>query len=42
MAALAGTVSATGVVKIETVTLLTPKEIDDAVKKKVSYRAPGA
>lgn len=42
MAALAGTVSAGGAVKIETVVLLTPAEIDAAAKKKVSYRPPGA
>ncbi len=42
MAALAATVAATGAVKIETVVLLTPQEIDEASKKKVSYRRPGA
>lgn len=42
MAALAGTVSASGAVEIETVVLLTPAEIDEAAKKKVSYRPPGA
>ncbi|HSP97280.1 MAG TPA: GYD domain-containing protein [Candidatus Dormibacteraeota bacterium] len=42
MAALAGTIGASGAVKIETVVLLTPAEIDDAAKKKVSYRPPGA
>ncbi len=42
MAALAGTVAASGAVKIETVVLLTPKEIDEASKKKVTYRPPGA
>ncbi len=42
MAALAGTVAASGAVKIETVVLLTPKEIDEASKKKVTYRRPGA
>lgn len=42
MAALAGTVAASGAVKIETVVLLTPSEVDAAAKKKVSYRPPGA
>ena len=42
MAALAGNVAASGAVKIETIVLLTPQEIDAAVSKKVSYRAPGA
>jgi len=42
MVALAATIVATGAVKIETVVLLTAKEIDDASTKKVSYRPPGA
>jgi uncharacterized protein with GYD domain len=42
MAALAGTVAASGAVEIETVVLLTPAEIDQAAKKTVSYRPPGA
>ena len=42
MAALAATIAATGVAEIETVVLLTPKEIDEAAKKTVSYRPPGA
>ena len=42
IAALTGTVAATGAVKVETVVLLTPEEIDQAAKKKVSYRPPGA
>jgi uncharacterized protein with GYD domain len=42
VAALAGTIAASGLVKIETVVLLTPKEVDEAAKKKVSYRPPGA
>lgn len=41
MAALAATVAAAGAVKIETVVLLTPKEIDEASKKTVSYHPPG-
>jgi uncharacterized protein with GYD domain len=42
VAAFAATVAATGAMKIETVVLLTPEEIDEASKKKVSYRRPGA
>ena len=42
MAALAGTIGASGAVKIETIVLLTPAEIDAAATKKVSYRPPGA
>ena len=42
VAAFAATVAATGAMKIETVVLLTPEEIDEASKKKVSYRPPGA
>jgi uncharacterized protein with GYD domain len=42
MAALAGTVGASGAVKIETVVLLTPNEIDEAAKKTVRYRPPRA
>ncbi len=41
-AAFAATVPATGAMKIETVVLLTPEEIDEASTKKVSYRPPGA
>ncbi len=42
MAALAATIGATGVVAIETVVLLTPKEVDEACKKKVTYHPPRA
>ena len=42
MAALAAAIGATGAVELETVVLLTPKEIDEAAKKRVSYRPPGA
>ncbi len=42
MVALAGTIGASGAVEIETVVLLSPEEIDQAAKKKVSYRPPGA
>ncbi len=40
-AALALNVSAAGGVTVNTVVLLTPDEIDAAVGKKVTYRAPG-
>jgi uncharacterized protein with GYD domain len=42
MAALAGTIGASGAVEIETVVLLSPAEMDQAAKKKVSYSPPGA
>jgi uncharacterized protein with GYD domain len=41
-AALTMTASATGAVGVRTVALLTPEEIDEASKKSVSYRPPGA
>ena len=41
-AALALTVSSTGGATIETVALLTPEEVDAAVKKDVKYRPPGS
>ena len=34
-------ISAGGAVRVETVVLLTPEEIDNAAKKSVTYRAPG-
>lgn len=34
-------VNATGMVRISTVPLITPEEIDAACKKSVAYRAPG-
>jgi uncharacterized protein with GYD domain len=41
-AAISLTVAASGVaVKLNTVVLLTPEEIDEATQKSVSYRAPG-
>ena len=40
--ALSLTVNATGAVHISTTPLITPEEIDQASKKKVKYRAPGA
>lgn len=41
MAALALTVSASGLVTAKTTLLLTPEEIDAAVKKTPAYRPPG-
>ena len=41
MAAIALTVSASGAVTVKTTVLLTPEEIDEAVKKTPSYRPPG-
>ena len=40
-AATVSRVNASGVVSISTTVLLTPEDIDAAVKKSVSYRAPG-
>jgi uncharacterized protein with GYD domain len=36
------TVAASGAVRVKTVVLITPEEVDQAVKKTVQYRAPGA
>ncbi|MEN4101080.1 MAG: GYD domain-containing protein [Anaerolineaceae bacterium] len=41
MAAIALTVSASGVVAVKTTVLMTPEEVDKAVKKTPSYRPPG-
>ncbi|MER5462988.1 GYD domain-containing protein [Streptomyces sp. NPDC002668] len=41
-AALGLVVSAAGGVRTSIVVLLTPEEIDEAVRQKVDYRAPGA
>ena len=41
-AALGLTVSGSGSVRTNTVVLLTPEEVDDATKKSVDYRPPGA
>lgn len=41
MAAIALTVSASGVVAVKTTVLLTPEEVDEAAKKTPSYRPPG-
>ena len=35
-------VNATGAVRLQTIPLITPEEIDAASKKAVTYRAPGA
>jgi len=35
------TVNASGLVKANTVVLMTPEELDQAVKKSVAYRGPG-
>lgn len=40
-AALALTVSASGAVRVRTVVLMTPEEIDTATKLSPAYRAPG-
>jgi uncharacterized protein with GYD domain len=39
--AIALTVNATGAVSLKTIVLITPEEVDAAVKKSVSYRPPG-
>ncbi len=41
-AALAIAVNAAGGATVKTVPLLTPEQVDDASKRSVSYRAPGA
>lgn len=41
-AAIGLVTSAAGAVRTSTVALLTPEEIDAAVRQKVEYRAPGA
>jgi uncharacterized protein with GYD domain len=41
-AAASLTVAASGAVSVKTVVLLTPEEIDEAAKKSVDYRPPGA
>jgi uncharacterized protein with GYD domain len=40
--ALALDVAATGEVQTHTTVLITPEEVDEAVKKRVNYRPPGA
>src|SRR3989442_5139403 len=41
-AAVALTVGASGLVNLKTTVLMTPEEVDQAVKKSPAYRAPGA
>ena len=41
MAALALVVGASGAVNITTTVLMTPEEVDEAVKKSPDYRPPG-
>jgi uncharacterized protein with GYD domain len=41
MAAIALTVSASGTIKTRATVLLTPEQIDEAVKKRVNFHAPG-
>lgn len=41
VAAVSLAISASGAVTTTTTVLLTPDEVDEAVKKSVSYRAPG-
>lgn len=41
MAAVSLAVSASGAVTVKTTVLMTPEEVDEATKKKVSYRPPG-
>ena len=42
VAALALTISASGLVSISTTILLTPGEVDMATKKSINYRPPGS
>jgi uncharacterized protein with GYD domain len=35
-------INATGAVRLKTIALLTPEEMDQAMKKSVTYRAPGS
>ncbi|MDP9344071.1 MAG: GYD domain-containing protein [Actinomycetota bacterium] len=41
-AAVSLTVSASGAVRTSTTVLMTPEQVDEASKKSVEYRAPGA
>ena len=41
-AAIGLTVAAAGAASIKTVVLISPEEVDEATKKSVGYRAPGA
>ena len=40
--AISLTVNASGAVRLSTIPLITPEELDEASKKTVNYRAPGA
>jgi len=40
-AAASVAINASGAVSVKTIVLLTPEELDSAVKKTVNYRAPG-
>ncbi len=40
--AIAATVGASGAVSVKTTVLLTAEEVDDAISRRVAYRAPGA
>ena len=40
--ALSMAVNASGGVKLRTTPLITPEDVDEATKKSISYRAPGA
>ena len=42
MTALAITIGATGALSPQTIPLLTPEQVDDAVRRSVNYRPPGA
>ena len=42
MTAVALIANATGAVTVKTTVLMTPEEVDEAVKKTPDYRAPGA
>lgn len=39
--AIALTVAAAGAAKIQTTVLITPADVDEVMKKKIDYRAPG-
>jgi uncharacterized protein with GYD domain len=41
MAAISLTVNATGTIRTRATALLTPEQVDEAVKKHVNYRPPG-
>ena len=41
-AAISLVVAASGGARLKTITLLTPKQMDDAAKRSVDYRPPGA